>query len=112
MEEPLPSSSPAALVPRPEIACAQEALPPNATVLLFSSPDGSLKLDPGLHYLLQAELAPRLLTTRSGGERAFAGSQWFLGLAGGTEGARWLASRHHLVPVRQCGPWSILRSAP
>ncbi len=112
MEEPFPSSSPAALLPRPEIACAQDALPPNATVLLFSSPDGSLELDAGLHYLLQAELAPRLLITRSGGVHAFAETKWFLGLAGGTDGARWLAARHNLVPVRQCGPWSILRSAP
>ena len=109
-EEPVPSS-PRPMV-QPEMACVQALLPADAVVLLFSSPDGGMQLDPGLHYLVQAQLAPRLLVSRPPGERAFTGSQWFLGLAGGTPGAAALGERHHLVVVGQCGPWSVLRKEP
>ena len=95
----------------PEIACVQRLIPADAVVLLFSSPDGGMQLEPSLHYLLQAQLAPRLLISRPPGERAFSGPRWFLGLAGGADGASTLAARHRLQVVGQCGQWSVLRSA-
>lgn len=95
----------------PEIACVQELLPPNAVVLLFSSPDGGMQLEPSLHYLVQAQLAPRLLISRPPGDRTFNEPRWFLGLAGGAEGASLLAGRHRLQVVGQCGQWSVLRRA-
>ena len=97
---------------QPEMACIQELLPADAVVLLFSSPDGGMQLDPALHYLVQAQLAPRLLVCRPPGEQVFVESQWFLGLAGGTPGAAALGERHRLVVVGQCGPWSVLRRGP
>jgi hypothetical protein len=110
LEEPVPSG-PRPIV-QPEMACLQELLPAGAVVLLFSSPDGAMKLDPSLHYIVQAQLAPRLLVSRPPGERSFAESSWFLGLAGGASGADTLAARHRLVVVGQCGPWSVLRRGP
>lgn len=96
----------------PEIACVQHLIPADAVVLLFSSPDGGMQLEPSLHYLLQAQLAPRLLVSRPPGDRVFSEPQWLLGLAGGAEGASILASRHRLQVVGQCGQWSVLRRAP
>jgi hypothetical protein len=96
----------------PEIACVKDLLPADAVVLLFSSPDGRMQLEPSLHYLLQAQLAPRLLISRPPGESTFSGPRWFLGLAGGADGASTLAARHRLQVVGQCGQWSVLRRAP
>jgi hypothetical protein len=107
---PIPSRP--SLAAPPEIACVQDLLPPDAVVLLFSSPDGGMQLDPSLHYLVQAQLAPRLLISRPPGDRAFREPSWFLGLAGGAEGARVLAEQHRLQVVGQCGQWSVLRRAP
>lgn len=96
----------------PEIACVRGLVPADAVVLLFSSPDGSLQLEPSLHFLVQAQLAPRLLISRPPGDRAFSETSWFLGLAGGADGASVLAARHRLQVVGQCGQWSVLRSSP
>lgn len=98
---------------RPEFACLQELLPPDATVVFFTEADGTARLGaPWPLYFTQSELAPRLLVVRPPETWRRGDVHWFLGMLPGSAAARHLAERHELQVVGQCGPWTVLRRTP
>lgn len=110
-DEPLPSC------PRnpepPEYECLRQLIPPDATVVFFSEPDGSFNLDKPLPlFRTQSLLAPRLLLTRSSGFRATSDMDWFLGTVPGQAAAHALAAGHGLEVVDRCGGLTVFRQRP
>lgn len=106
-DEPTPDAPRVAV--RPEFACLQRLLPPDATAVFFSRADGSVDLDsPLLLYLSQSQLAPRLLVLRRPETWREGDVDWFVGTVPRAEAARALAERHGLTVVGACGTWAVL----
>lgn len=98
---------------RPELACIDRLLPPDATVAFFTEPDGTARLEaPMPLYHSQSQLAPRLLVIRPPETWRSGDVDWFVGTLADPGSAKALADRHGLRVTGQCGPWTVLGRAP
>lgn len=97
----------------PEYECLRRHLPPDATVLFFTEPDGSFNLDRPLPlFRAQSLLAPRLVLTRSSGFGSATDVDWFLGILPGPQSVQPLAATRGLEVVGRCGGMTLFRRRP
>lgn len=95
-----------------DFQCVSENLPDGAIVLYFSNADGSLTMEEkfgGEYFLLQYQLAPRLLAVYRNTPGDFSVYDWFIALRYDEVQLAELASHYGLSLISRCGDFTILQ---
>jgi hypothetical protein len=95
----------------PEFSCIQNYLPDGVTALYFSEPDGSLSREEnfsGEYFLLQYQLAPRLLAVYREQQAEFEQYDWFIAQAVEEEHLAFIMDTLPIDLVGDCGRYLIL----
>jgi len=92
--------------------CVEKYLPDGVTALYFSQNDGSLTMEEkfsGEYFLLQYQLAPRLLAVYRNQPGDFSKYSWFIALRFDENQLTHLAAIHGFTLISRCGDYSVLQ---